>query len=132
MSVFDDVRAFRKKFQQPTRRIPGNIPPRMHALNCRLVLEEWEEFHTADNLVDYADAIIDMIYVLVGIGLSHGFPMETLWQDVHRANMAKHKALSSTQKVRKSSKWAERHAPKTEEILTAHGMTSQEKEKFHG
>lgn len=36
-----------------------------------------------------ADGIIDAIYVLVGAGLEYGLPLEQLWNEIHKTNMAK-------------------------------------------
>jgi predicted HAD superfamily Cof-like phosphohydrolase len=40
-------------------------------------------------MVEVADGIIDSIYVLVGMGLELGLPLEALWNEVQRSNMAK-------------------------------------------
>jgi len=41
------------------------------------------------NLVSLADGVIDLIVVAVRLGLSFGLPMEALWAEVQRSNMAK-------------------------------------------
>ena len=56
---------------------------------ARLIDEEFEEFCSAGNEVDKADAVIDMIVVLIGYGLSRGWPMQELWNEVMNSNMAK-------------------------------------------
>lgn len=56
---------------------------------ARLIDEEYGEFTEANNEVEKADAVIDMIVVLIGYGLSRGWPMQELWDEVMKSNMAK-------------------------------------------
>ena len=65
----------------------------------RLIDEEYEEFGNASSEAELADAVIDMIVVLIGYGLSHGWPMQALWDEVMQSNMAK--IDPATGKVRK-------------------------------
>ena len=51
--------------------------------------EEINERMTADSLVSELDGIIDSIWVLIGYGLSRGWPMNEGWAEVARSNMAK-------------------------------------------
>jgi len=55
----------------------------------RLIDEEYGEFSEATTEADLADAVIDMIVVLIGYGLSRGWPMQALWDEVMQSNMAK-------------------------------------------
>lgn len=41
------------------------------------------------DLIETADAIIDSIYVLIGMGKELGLPMTALWNAVQQSNMAK-------------------------------------------
>jgi len=70
------------------------VPPAdVVALRKSLVEEECvkELFGAMDegDLVKIADAVIDSIVVLIGTGLAYGLPLEELWDEVHRTNMAK-------------------------------------------
>jgi predicted HAD superfamily Cof-like phosphohydrolase len=54
--------------------------------------EETTEFLEArfvENEVEEFDAVLDMIVVLIGYGLSRGWPMNEGWAEVMRSNMAK-------------------------------------------
>ena len=52
---------------------------RKELMDARLANDEVEEF----------DAVLDMIVVLIGYGLSRGWPMNEGWAEVMRSNMAK-------------------------------------------
>jgi len=52
---------------------------RKEMMDARLTSEETEEF----------DAVLDQIVVLIGYGLSRGWPMVEGWDEVVRSNMAK-------------------------------------------
>lgn len=59
------------------------------ALYRKLIEEEYEEYLRAEREEDDADAVIDLIYVLIGYGISRGWPMARLWEEVQTANMTK-------------------------------------------
>jgi len=50
---------------------------------------EFLEARFAENEVEEFDAVLDMIVVLIGYGLSRGWPMNDGWAEVMRSNMAK-------------------------------------------
>lgn len=57
-----------------------------------LVYEEVSEFYDAverKDEVETFDAVLDCIVVLIGYGLSRGWPMVEGWQEVMRSNFAK-------------------------------------------
>ena len=58
-------------------------------LYADLVCEEVDEFVTAASDVERADAVIDLIVVLIGYAHSMGWPLAALWAEVHRSNMEK-------------------------------------------
>ena len=61
-------------------------------LRHRLIEEEWIEYQeavAARDIVEVADAIGDMIVVLVGTALEFGIPLSEVWDEIHRSNMAK-------------------------------------------
>ncbi len=61
-------------------------------LRKNLCEEEWQEFIYAlrsDSLVNLADAICDLVYVLVGTAVSFGIPFDHCFTEVHRSNMSK-------------------------------------------
>jgi predicted HAD superfamily Cof-like phosphohydrolase len=61
-------------------------------LRYELVREEYSEFEgawEAENLTDLADAICDLVYVLVGTAVSLGIPFDRCFAEVQRSNMSK-------------------------------------------
>jgi predicted HAD superfamily Cof-like phosphohydrolase len=52
------------------------------------VLEKWGPDDDY-NAVLTADALTDLMVVIVGMGLELGMPLDVLWKEVHRSNMAK-------------------------------------------
>jgi|SRR6476619_8540040 len=61
-------------------------------LRAALNEEEWEELLVAwvdEDLVGYADAVCDLVYVLVGSLVSFGVDFDKCFAEVHRSNMSK-------------------------------------------
>lgn len=66
--------------------------PTQIALYWTLIKEEFIELceaTDAENQVEQADAVMDLIVVLTGYALSQGWPVSALWREVVRSNMAK-------------------------------------------
>lgn len=64
----------------------------LHELRLALIAEEMRELKEAletDDLVEVADAVADLLYVVVGAGLCYGIPMEEVFAEVHRSNMTR-------------------------------------------
>lgn len=97
-----DVAAFHMATDTPIRGTPAfPVPPRVN-LRLRLVKEELYELEDAvldRSLVGVADALADLIYVCIGMALEFGIPLEAVWNEVQRSNMAK--VDPATGKVRK-------------------------------
>lgn len=74
--------------------VPDNIQilsdERM-ALRYKLMAEENEEYIEAETETELADALGDMLYVLVGTILEHGMhhKIEEVFSEIHRSNMTK-------------------------------------------
>lgn len=86
VTEFHDTAKINRRFSPL---LPG---PEERLLRMRLLREEYQEYMQGEadgNIVDIADGLIDMIYIAVGTGLTYGFPMVALWNEVHRTNMAK-------------------------------------------
>ncbi len=76
--------------EQPT----ANLPDEVRELRIRLIQEELDEYAAAaraGDLVGVADALTDLLYVVLGAMLAHGLhPVaEALFAEVHRSNMSK-------------------------------------------
>ncbi len=91
-SLADDVARFHEVTDTPVFVVPEFPSDERIELRVKLVDEEVGETLSAvaaRDMIEVADGIIDSIYVLVGKGLELGLPLEALWNEVHRSNMAK-------------------------------------------
>ena len=71
-----------------------NLPVEIKKLRYNLMKEENEEYLEAiknDDLVEVADALGDMLYILCGTIISHGLQdkMEYIFDEIQRSNMSK-------------------------------------------
>lgn len=63
-------------------------------LNLRigLIREEWKELEAAliaNDIVEIADALADLTYVVYGTAVSYGIPLDEVFEEVHDSNMSK-------------------------------------------
>jgi predicted HAD superfamily Cof-like phosphohydrolase len=92
MSYYDDVVHFHGAFRLPVGKKPELPNESEQALRLRLVREEWIELrqaHLHRSLEEVAREIADLIYVACGMAVSYGIPLNEVWNEVHRSNMAK-------------------------------------------
>ena len=54
-----------------------------------LIQEELNELEDSRNLVELADAIGDLMYVVIGTAIAYGIDMEPIFNEIHRSNMTK-------------------------------------------
>lgn len=91
MTISQQVREFHKTYSQPIRTIPTiNVPERK--LRLDLILEEVKELQDAleaDDIVEVADALGDIAYVVFGAALTFGIPLDEIIDEIHRSNMSK-------------------------------------------
>ena len=62
------------------------------ALRLALIEEEWHELLEAQedrNLVEVADALTDLLYVIYGAGHAYGIDLDSCFEEVHESNMSK-------------------------------------------
>lgn len=101
-ALLADVRAFHVATDTPVLERPQIAPPVRADLRGDLLDEEVRELHGAvavDDLPGIADALADIIYVAIGTALEFGIPLDKVWAEVQRSNMAK--IDPATGKVRK-------------------------------
>lgn len=89
---FQDLWTFRKTFRCHQSMRPRLPKPDIRELRIQLLREEFEEYlraEAAHDLVDVADALADMLYVIYGTAVSYGIPMDEVFSEVHASNMSK-------------------------------------------
>jgi len=91
----DAVRLFHTAFKLGHRETPkANLGAEKNKLRYRLMHEENEEYLEAannDDLVEVADALGDMLYILCGTIIEHGLQhrIEEVFEEIQRSNMSK-------------------------------------------
>jgi predicted HAD superfamily Cof-like phosphohydrolase len=63
-----------------------------HKLRYTLIKEELNEYKEAcenKDIIEIADAIADMAYLVLGAAVEHGINLEPVFDEVHRSNMSK-------------------------------------------
>lgn len=89
---FQKVQEFMVIGQQAGPPFPALADQATADLRIRLIEEELRELKDAiaeGNLVEIADAVQDLLYVVYGTGEAYGLPVDRLFDEVHRSNMTK-------------------------------------------
>lgn len=86
------VKEFHQAFDLAIREAPGQVSPETAQLRVTLIQEELDELRDAyanENVVDIADALGDLLYVILGAAVSSGIPLGPVFAEIHRSNMSK-------------------------------------------
>ena len=91
---FEKVQEFMEVFGQEVNNKPAWPNDETMELRIDLIEEELGEFKDAiingdGTLVDVADALSDLLYVVYGAGHSFGLDLDACFKEVHRSNMSK-------------------------------------------
>jgi predicted HAD superfamily Cof-like phosphohydrolase len=86
---FEQVKAFQIAMGQPVAEKPHVMSIERQQQRFEYMAEELQEFIDATDLVDQADAMIDLIYLAVGTLVELGIKPEPLFDIVQKANMSK-------------------------------------------
>jgi len=131
---FEKVKEFHKAFGVPSAEKPTEPTRELFDLRTDLMEEELSEFYAAHypnragefepDLIEIADAIGDMLYVIYGTADQYGLDADAIFAEVHRSNMSKldengkplfHDGITGPKgKVRKSAGFQE---PKLREVI---------------
>lgn len=91
-----DMVAAVKEFQEAFGQRVGDHPflPGSHErdLRVRLMKEEYKEYkkaEAANDIVNIAAELADIIYIACGTAVSYGIPLNEVFEEIHRANMSK-------------------------------------------
>ncbi len=91
----DAVKEFHKTYKIEYQDFPtANLGTSKHELRFNLMKEENEEYLEAvknEDLVEIADALGDMLYILCGTIIEHGLQdkIEAVFDEIQRSNMSK-------------------------------------------
>jgi len=91
-SNFELVKEFMITFGQECKSSPTFPNEKIIALRESLIDEEFTEYQQAimdRDIVEVADALTDMLYVIYGAGASFGIDLDACFKEVHASNMSK-------------------------------------------
>lgn len=100
---FQKVKEFHRAFGVPSAEKPTEPTEELMDLRAKLISEEFTEFLDAHyfleygdpvsefkpDLIEIADAIGDMLYVIYGTADQYGLDADAIFAEVHRSNMSK-------------------------------------------
>ncbi|MCX6783300.1 MAG: nucleoside triphosphate pyrophosphohydrolase family protein [Candidatus Levybacteria bacterium] len=92
MTNFEKVEQFMRTFGQKVNTTPDFPANTIVELRDKLICEEKKEFDRAvfdRSIVDIADALTDLLYVIYGAGHAYGINLDACFAEVHRSNMSK-------------------------------------------
>lgn len=91
-SYYRDVWEFHRFFGHSVGHKPRFLDNKRHEFRVKLIDEEFTEFKDAvitKDLVEAADALADLVYVVIGTAVEMGIPFEAVWRAVQYSNMDK-------------------------------------------
>jgi predicted HAD superfamily Cof-like phosphohydrolase len=86
------VRDFHERFRLPRNDSPVWPGEVVHRLRVNLIEEELAELRNAGethDLVEIADALGDLLYVVYGTAVTYGIDLDPVFSEIHRSNMSK-------------------------------------------
>jgi predicted HAD superfamily Cof-like phosphohydrolase len=92
MTNFDRVKDFMDTFGQEVKTSPAFPDETTVDLRLELIREEFNELQDAieaSDLVEVADALTDLLYVIYGAGAAFGIDLDACFEEVHESNMSK-------------------------------------------
>ena len=92
MSNFDDVKNFMEIYGQEVKTQSSFPSKKIIQLRYDLIKEELDELSVAikdKDIVEVADALTDLLYVVYGAGHSFGIDLDKCFAEVQRSNLSK-------------------------------------------
>jgi|TARA_Y200000002_G_scaffold237448_1_gene196166 predicted HAD superfamily Cof-like phosphohydrolase len=92
MTNFKKVGNFMKTFGQEVKEKPSLSSEKINKLRIDLIEEELEELKSAmsaNDLLEVADALTDILYVTYGAGHAFGINLDKCFEEVQNSNMSK-------------------------------------------
>lgn len=91
-TVFDKVKEFQTIFKSNVGDKTSFPSKEERELRKNLLKEEYEEYLLAeenDDIVEVADGLGDILYIVLGTAISYGIPLEEIFNEIHASNMSK-------------------------------------------
>jgi predicted HAD superfamily Cof-like phosphohydrolase len=95
MSQWQDIKDFHEKFALSYDGPPRDLPPDLASFRLGFIFEELDELIVAETKTEVLDALVDLVYVIMGTAYLQGFDFQEAWRRVHAANMAKTRGPSA-------------------------------------
>ena len=92
MTNFEKVGLFMSTFGQEVKKKSELSSEKINSLRLSLIQEELDELNTAiieKDILEVADALTDLLYVVYGAGHSWGIDLDKCFKEVQRSNMSK-------------------------------------------
>ena len=92
MTNFEKVSFFMKIFGQEVKTSAALSTDKINSLRISLINEELDELKKAiseNNIVEVADALTDILYVVYGAGHAFGIDLDKCFKEVQDSNMSK-------------------------------------------
>ena len=93
VTPFEMITEFHQAYGQDAPVAPILLTPEVQELREKLIREELREYLeavVAGDIVEIADALADLTYVVVGTAVAHGLTrFDAIFAEVHRSNMSK-------------------------------------------
>lgn len=89
---YNDVARFMAAYGQEVPDRLQAITEQLRFFRYSLIKEESDELLDSSSIVEYADAVVDLLYVTLGAAVAAGISgdvLEKCWDEVHRSNMSK-------------------------------------------
>lgn len=86
------VKAFHEAFDIVVNDSPVDLDENTKQLRVSLIGEEFQELINAmnvNNIIEIADGLADLLYVVYGTAVSYGIDLEAIFEEVHKSNMTK-------------------------------------------
>ena len=90
--VMKAIEEFHAVFDEAAPSTPTLPELRERKLRRKLLKEEFLEYKQAENtndIVEIADALADMVYIIAGTAHKYGINLEAVFDEVHASNMKK-------------------------------------------
>lgn len=100
--MFNKVKSFHEKFGCVINKRPTIVDNTTRLLRDTLIREESQELFVAmakEDIIEIADGLADLLYVVFGTAVSYGIPIQEVFDEVHESNMTKNNLKNDNGKV---------------------------------